>query len=319
MQIVVWYPAERETTRAMTLGEYVALSAGAPGPQSFTTAARERMLSAFAAQPLANGFARPTIDSVLATPLRGSLEPRRMPGRYPLVVFLHSSIWGASVMSEYLASHGFVVAAIESKGAQDMAYRLSRANLDAMVEDAAFVVSRLRKEPNVGDGLGIIGMSNGSIAGLALQLRGVTPDAVVSLDGGIAERAGGTFIAERSDSTPSKLTVPLLHLYTPDNPNLNIEYLRSYTRSSRTLVQINHLRHRDFLTGAALERLIPRAFGPAPPEAVEGFELINRYTLNFLASHIRRDASATRFLGNSPEANGAPAGLVKVEVFRPVR
>ncbi len=56
-------------------------------------------------------------------------------------------------MSEYLASHGFVVGAIESKGVRQVAYRLNRENLDAMTHDASFVIARMRREAFVGSAL----------------------------------------------------------------------------------------------------------------------------------------------------------------------
>ncbi len=70
-------------------------------------------------------------------------------------------------------------------------------------------------------------MSNGSIEGLALQLIGPTPAAVVSLDGGIGERAGGTYLAERTGGSLTRLRAPLMHLYTPDNSFLDFAVIRS--------------------------------------------------------------------------------------------
>ena len=313
MQIVVWYPAGTGARGHATLRDYVELSAGSLGPQVATAERRRQLVDAFAAEPTSHGIARPAVDSVLGAPMRAMPDAPKADGRFPLVVFLHASPWGASVMSEYLASHGFVVAAIESKGARDAAYRLSRENLDAMVLDALFTVERMRREPNIGPQLGVIGMSNGSIAALAMQLAGTMPGAVVSLDGGIGEPAGGTYVGERLRTTSATITAPLLHLYSPDNPHLDFQYLRSYEAAPRTLVRVGHLRHGDFLTIGALERVMPGAFGTAPAEATTGFELVARYTLNFLRWRLLGDESAGRFIANRPEANGAPEGLVSIE------
>jgi len=313
MQIVIWYPASAASREPVAFRDYVEVSAGVLGSQAATADRRRQLVEAFAAGPSSNGITRPTIDSLLGSPMRATLNAPKAPGRFPLVVFLHASPWGASVMSEYLASHGFVVAAIESKGARDAAYRLSRENLDAMVLDAAFTVQRMRREPNVGPRIGVIGMSNGSIAALALQLAGTVPDAVVSLDGGIGERAGGTYIGERLRTASATISVPLLHLFSPDNPHLDFQYLRSYAASPRMLVRVGHLRHGDFLTGGALERVLPGAFGSAPAEASTGFELVCRYTVNFLRWRLADDEQARRFIAQRPEANGAPEGLLSVE------
>jgi hypothetical protein len=313
MQIVIWYPASADSRAPRTLRDYVELSAGTLGVQAATTERRRQLVEAFATTPLSNGITRSAIDAVLGAPMRAHLDAPRAAGRFPLVVFLHASPWGASVMSEYLASHGLVVAAIESKGAREPAYRLSRENLDAMVADAAFTLARLRGEPNVAPQFGVIGMSNGSIAALALQLSGTTPGAVVSLDGGIGERAGGTYLGERLRTAPTTISVPLLHLYSPDNPHLDFQYLRSYEASPRILIRVGRLRHGDFLAGGALERALPGAFGTAPAEASTGFEFICRYTLNFLRWRLAADERSRRFIAAQPEANGAPTDLLTVE------
>lgn len=216
-------------------------------------------------------------------------------------------------MSEYLASHGFVVAAIESKGARDAPYRLSRENLDAMVQDAVFTIDHMRHESYVSRQLGIIGMSNGAIAAVALQVAGILPQAVVSLDGGIGERAGGTYLSERSRGTPAMFTVPLLHLYTPDNPSLDLQYIRSYVAAPRVLVSVGHLRHGDFLAGGALEGIVPGFNGAAPSDASLGFKLVSRYTYQFLRWHLTGDDAASHFLSAQPEQNGASAGLLEIE------
>ncbi|HET9326003.1 MAG TPA: hypothetical protein VFQ05_04455 [Candidatus Eisenbacteria bacterium] len=313
MPIVVWYPATTSSRPRVTLREYIELTPAGLGAAVATLERRRQATEAFAAEAVASGLSRPRVDSVMALPMQAVREAPRKAGRFPLVVFLHATPWGASVMSEYLASHGFVVAAIQSKGARQAAYRLSRENLDAMVEDAMFTVSRMREETDISPRLGVIGMSNGAIAAMALEPGGLRGDAIVSLDGGIGERAGGTYLHERSEGHPTRFTVPVLHLYTPENPHLDLQYLRSYERSARMLARIGQLRHADFLTDGALERLLPGRAGPAPQGAARGFSTACRYTLQFLRWRLKNDSGAKRFLTLTPEANGVPAGWMGIE------
>jgi len=311
MQIVVWYPAKGPTQGVVDFRHYVELSAGKLSIA--TPTARAQAVEDFAAVPLSHDIARSWIDLALELPMDASTDLQHASGRFPLVLFLHASPWTASVMSEYLASHGLVVAAIESKGATAVPYKLSPENLDAMVRDAAYVVTRMRREPYVSNTFGAIGMSNGSVAAVAMQLSGPKPRAIVSLDGGIGEPAGGTYMAERTGSDPAKFTAPILHLYTADNPHLDLEFLRSYSASPRMLVQVDHLRHGDFLAYGALERVMPGAFGTAPAASSLGFEVVCRYTEAFLRSTLVGDGEAREFMSATPATNGVPAGLVEIE------
>jgi hypothetical protein len=296
--ITVWYPAMEAPGERLTLRDYIELGGG---------------VDDFVKEPASNGIAASLVENVLASRLFAVRDAPRLDGRFPLVLFLHANPWSASVLSEYLASHGFVVAAFESKGAREPAYRLSRENLDAMVRDAQWTVERMRRERYVGAKLGIVGMSNGAIAAAALQLAGTVPDAIVSLDGGIGETAGATYLKERSGTDVRKLTVPILHLYTPDNPHLELQPLRSYDFAPRTLASLKGLRHRDFLAYAELETLMPGAFGPAPRNAAAGFEAACKYTERFLRWHLAGDAKARRILEATPQAAGFPAESVAVE------
>jgi hypothetical protein len=224
--IAIWYPAIRSTQAHMRLRDYVRASGEAIVGEP---AAGASSLSRFVDDAAARGVGRPAVETLLKAETSAMRNAELVPKRFPLVLFAHASPETESVMCEYLASHGFVVAAVKSRGATEPDYRLSRENLDAMVSDLAFVAARMEREPNVaGGGVSVIGMSNGSIAGVGLQLRGLRVSAVVSLDGGIGEDAGGTFLKERAAGDLSRFSSPILHLYAPNNRHLNLDHLRSY-------------------------------------------------------------------------------------------
>jgi hypothetical protein len=173
----------------------------------------------------------------------------------------------------------------------------------------------MQRAPNVDDRLGIIGMSNGSIAAMALQLTGTVPRAVVSLDGGIGEGAGGRYLRERTGGDSTRLSVPLLHLYSPDNRFLDFSYLRSYVASDRTLVRVGHLRHGDFLAGGALEGIVPGWRGPAPPNVVAGFEMVCRFTWSFLRTYLAGDQTPTQFVADVRASRDLPAGSLSADIL----
>ena len=254
-------------------------------------------------------------ERLLDAPASALRDAPNATGRFPLVIFAHASPETEFLTAEYLASYGYVVAAVRSRGAQSVEYRLTRDNLDAVVSDLDAAVRRMRIEPNVAAGpAGVIGMSNGAIAAVALQLSTRDIGAIVSLDGGIGENAGGTYLRERSGGDTAKFTAPILHLYTRDNSFLNLEHLRSYTASSRTLVAFDGMRHRDFLSYPAFDRVAARFSGnDARPEGHEGFVWLNRYTLHYLDAHLSHTPHGIEFLNSSPERLGPASASISIE------
>lgn len=310
--IAIWYPAQASAGEPLRLRDYVVIGAQAvigtepPDPRA--------PLEAFAADALARGIARADVERLLASAGIAVREAAQAPGRFPLLLFAHGSAETEGVMCEYLASYGYVVAAVRSRGAVDPIYKLSRENLDAVVADHDFVATRMLREPNVASSpVGVIGMSNGSIVAMALQLRRPV-GAIVSLDGGIGEDAGGTYLRERSGGNLGALRAPVLHLYAPNNPHLNLEHLRSCRSAPRTIVFVRNMRHADFLAYPAFERILPGFSGAEfAPDAHAGFVWVNRYTLHFLDERLRESGHSERFMSSTAESNGAPPGLMTIE------
>jgi hypothetical protein len=309
--IAVWYPAEPSAGASMRLRDYVVLNEEALTgvPPSDANAAVET----FIAGALGRGLPRAELERLLNTPVSAVRDATTAAARFPLLLFAHGSVETESVMCEYLASHGYVVAAVRSRGATEVAYRLSRENLDAMVADHDFATVRLQREAYVSSGpIGVVGMSNGAIAGVALQLKRPVV-AIVSLDGGIGENAGGTYVGERSDGDVSLLRAPILHLYAPNNSFLNLEHLRSYRDAPRLLAFVRGMRHADFLAYPMFDRIVPGFSGDASADATAGFIWTTRYTLHFMDAYVQRAVHGTDFLITTPDSHGAPAGLLTIE------
>jgi dienelactone hydrolase len=311
MPIAVWYPAGGRPS-PLTLREYVLISDHAvAGVRPIDP---DRVIDAFVTEAVTSKrHTRGSLESLLNATLTATADVPPAVGRFPLVMFAHASVHTAAVMAEFVASQGFVVAAVQSRGAAEIPYRLSRENLDSMVADHDFAAARLQRDDRVAGGpIGVIGMSNGSIAGMALQLKRPVA-AVVSLDGGIGENAGGTYLNERSSDRPRAFTAPLLHFYVTENAYLNLDHIRSYAASPRTLVITRGLRHADFLAYPAFDAVAPLFSGDASADALPGYTWINRYTSRFLDAHMKGSRAARDWLANDPAANGVPAGLFTLE------
>jgi hypothetical protein len=209
-------------------------------------------------------------------------------GRYPLVLFAHSTPLGIAAMSADLAAHGFVVAGVISRGAERAGYRLTVADVQAMADDLIFALARVRSAPFVDTSrIGVIGMSNGALGAVALANR-TRVDAMVSLDGTIGERAAARVLPELGSASAPASTPPLLHLYAPENSYLDFSELRKRPGECVT-VRVPDIGHSDFLTFALL-RPVNISEAPRRDRVVQKFSSVVRLTREFLSAKLGPDA-----------------------------
>ena len=118
MQIAVWYPATGRATTPMRYGDYVDRLAQELDFRPITDTARRRAIEKFFEMPVGFGGdtagLRRVLPRLLAIHAAATVNARPALGRFPVVLFPeYRAPASNSVMAEYLASHGFVVATAE--------------------------------------------------------------------------------------------------------------------------------------------------------------------------------------------------------------
>jgi hypothetical protein len=258
--VSLWYPAEASNALPMTVGDYAKLD----DPRE-------------AAKPVMSA-------SMLA--VQGAAPD----GRWPLVLFPHTGPAAESVMAEFIASHGFVVAGLPSRDAEAGPYRLSVANLDAMGRDLVFVTRALQREPFVdARPPAVLGMSNGALGAIALELQAGPLAGIVSLDGTIGERAAGQSVPRLARADDARLSAPLLHFYSPANSYLDFTELRAEARPFCRLAELAGMAHSDFLADAMFRATANPDSEPSRSNA-RTFAWMARRTLEFLLARFERGA-----------------------------
>lgn len=293
MAITIWYPAQPSTARAVTFAELARLGAY----QAYTNP------PATAFDDAAAAAAKDTADSALASTTRSHRDAPPRGGKHPLILFAHSTPIGQVAMAEALASQGFVVAGLMSRGAAAGAYRLSIDDVRAMAEDLDVARRRLEALPFVdGSRVGVIGMSNGALGAVGLANRRRVA-AIVSLDGTIGERAAGRVLPELPQAAAPVSRTAMLHFYTTPNDYLDLSYLRGRPDAC-TAIHVPAVRHADFLSYAVLK---PRVPGETPPrtDVQEKFAAISRIVVEFLTAQLApAQRPATLALRDSDRAIG---------------
>ena len=185
MPIGVWYPADSNDGTPLTAAYLVALGAAAETPDGVDpddTARIDRAVQDFA----------PTVDGNFA-PLAPTFHARygahRANGSFPLVLYAAaqgSDGYGNARLCEVLASHGFIVATVASKGAYSRSMPFNAEGAEAQFRDLEFVYGALHDYPHVQhDNVSVFGFSFGGLNMVPFALRHRAVRAMVALDGSI--------------------------------------------------------------------------------------------------------------------------------------
>lgn len=187
VQVHVWYPAVDTGGPGLTYGDYVVAADGPVGVEPNATGTRADRLDAYKARSHERGADEALLDAILSHKMRAHLDAAPAAGRHPLILYapsINADPYENAAMLEYLASHGYVVAAAPSLGLQEAEVTRDRAGARAQIGDLAFLMGSVCSEPWVDqEHMGVLGFSWGGMAGLLFAIQHVGIDAVACLDG----------------------------------------------------------------------------------------------------------------------------------------
>jgi dienelactone hydrolase len=173
--IDVWYPA-RGGQRKMQFGDYLRLSTDLRGTAAPQTSQDERLAVALTGS--ATGVSVALSQRILNSPMAAERDAAHLNRQFPLVLWTprYATTVAQSVLSEYLASHGFVVAFPRPETGGKLPYELSTSEeketeLQQRVADMRAAVEYLRRQPFVdARGIGVLAWSYTGEMATRLQL-----------------------------------------------------------------------------------------------------------------------------------------------------
>lgn len=320
LQLALWYPAVKspEAEDCMRIEEYAALLRKHVDPEAGRGRSRADVLQALRSRiNNADPQALPEdgIEALASTCSGAVRDAAPAIGRYPLVLWgmRHSTPLAQSVLSEYLASHGYVVAAVEFRGLrprrpwEEQDGKELYRTFSRWTQDLRFALGQLRRMTIVdAQRTGLAAWSYGGISALLLSLEEAGIDAFVSLD------ATAYWTVEKLQALPyrdaSSLAVPTLILSAGGRANAATIF-DSLQAAEAVHLTFNGLSHGNFnaIEGSIpeLSRLSPAApWSSTGPRAVAGYTAVCLYVRHFLDAFIKRTESGEAFLQARPNAHG---------------
>jgi alpha/beta superfamily hydrolase len=324
LQASIWYPARAASVRRPRLlyADYVRLMASGRALSVIRTAgfdARQEMRI-----PPFDSATAAELDSALRVPTAAVLDADRAAGRFPLVVvgegLTFDSPLAQSILCEYLASHGYVVASIPYLGAPFREAPHDRLGLEGEVRDLEWLLAFMRADPSVDTARpGVVGFDFGGLAALLLAMRNREVAVVVSLDAGIMFRHNLVLLRAFAEYDPARLRVPLMQVTAPAAENTarglteDLSLFRAARFSRTYLLRLTGMDHADYSAYGMLWSGLIRPTAPGAASRVSGYAVMGRYVQQFLDAFVKQRASAVAFLDRAPEGNAVPPGLLAVE------
>lgn len=320
VEITLWYPAfERYASSRLTFADYFKMA-------NKEKATRQELAKSISADAEAVDQAR--LDRILNAQMLACRDLRSARGRYPLVLWSarHATMASQSVMCEYLASHGYVVAFARYKGSplplpyEAKSYQEKSATLDAQVCDMEVALAELQRLSYVrSDLVSVISWSYAGESATQFQMRNKAVRLVIGLSTNLL--SGWVYRRERlSNLDSSQLRVPYILMSesvgTGGEPKTAPPILKDMPAES-FYVTFSKLAHGSF---NALEGMIPavmhitkvQPWSKAGSESKIGYETVCRYTLRFLDSYLKTKSDP---LKDWNWHEGLPEGFVAIDRY----
>lgn len=307
IQVAIWYPAV--ASRSATRMEYGTFAALGTKRTDFTPVTAENRASSMSNMRAFAGFAfgRQIADDVIraidTTRTAAVLEATPAGGRFPVVLAAtDGSIAAASVLFEYLASHGIVVMATPSHLSY-ASIQVSRPGkvIEARVRDLEYLLDRTYRLPFADTTrLAVLGINFDGMAAVAFQMKNMAGGAVVSLDGWEGKPNGSEALRASMHYDPRRLRVPYLVVEQDEPqsspaPALDRAVFDDLRYSDRQWLVLNAMSH-AYLIGN------PLAYPDVPADKRTAYELLVRSTHRFLSAAL---AESPRALSTVVTAEGA--------------
>ncbi len=333
VQIALWYPTRlSKRSVPLTFADYLTVSNAiadtTPVNGSDRQTLRESLSVAISSEP--EGIAGEALDQILATKMAAVKDAPLLKKSFPVVLWSarHGTIAAQSILSEYLASHGYVIGFARYQGAamplpfEAKTSAIKLTTLNEHIRDLEFALRQLKTLPNV-DAAKKIAVVSWSYAGeSATLLQAQSPDVglVISLSSNVLNGWVYQSADEIAKLDAARLNVPYIILTERVATNgtirtpptiLNSLPINSYFVSFPELAHGNFNATEGMIPGVMGITKVPR-WSKSGAVAQMGYEAISRYTLRFLNHYLKSKTKNVPALKDLEKSEKLPPGFVVI-------
>ncbi len=291
MQLNLWYPAAKVSGKRVSFGDYVDLISQQTDFSILDTGKVSFANDQFILKTNLLGgngeFTLEKLEKLRALPTYAYDEAIPAEGQFPLILFPNgSSPASQSLMCEFLASYGFVVAGFAPKGQFGSLNEASTKGIEMAVSDIEFAVQQLSNIPSVDiNNLALIGNAINSSHITAYQTRNPKVKCLVSLEGGLLSAFEQRLLDKTVFYEPGAVNVPILAIYAP-HPSIYPSYISHLKYSDRYFFHFPQMSEFHFLNYGLLEQFVPDIIGKPKGNVQEGYESGAEIILNFMQTFL---------------------------------
>lgn len=327
LQIQIFYPAQTATNAArMLYGDYLNFKSDTPVSEIVAEGFRRKTdgIHNWYQRRFLHAYGKGLYERLIKIPTAAIRNAPVAKGRFPLIIYGGGANFGTDenvVLWEYLASHGYIVAAVPTMGADTVDYSADDAGLEILTRDMEFLFAQVRNLPNVdADRVAAMGFSYGGQAALLMAMRNPDIKAVVGLDPSFI----GTFYSKFLKNSPfynvDNVMIPLLEMHRKDPQTVTYDLTDALKYAERYSFEINDLSHVDFTNFALLySAVLSEQARQNPPISARkaAFEAMSRYILDFFDVHLKGGGEDKREKLKTPEKwKGYPPDYVSFRYLK---
>jgi dienelactone hydrolase len=316
LPIQIFYPAQLSpNTARMVYGDYLNLRGETPAAASVAEGLRERahVIHDYYQAKYLQAYRNGLYEKLINLPSAAVRDAPTAQGRFPVIIYGGGAGFGMeenTVLWEFLASHGYVVAVAPLMGANTVSSTADAAGLETQARDMEFLFEHMQAFPAADmSRVGAMGFSYGGQAALLMAMRNPDVKAVVGLDPSFIGSHYSQFLKSSPFYNVDNVTVPVLEFHRRDAETVTYDVTNALKYSERYSFEISDLNHVDFDNYALLySAVLPEQAKQNSPVAARkaAYEAISRYVVDFLDVYLKAEKGKSSRLKKPEEWKGYP-------------